>query len=355
MAEAAVHPVVREDLAALAACGLPWERLSGNTVVVSGAGGFLPSYMVAALLHMNRTRGLGVRVVGLVRDPTRAVGPLGRLVGFGPEDGLQLAAQDVCRPLKYLGPVDWVVHAASPATPKAYGKDPVGTLSANVLGAHNLLEAARERGCKGFLYLSSGEVYGEVGPEQVPTAETDYGYLDPMLVRSCYAESKRMAETMCVSWRHQHGVPTVVARPFHTYGPGMDLTDGRVFSDFVADVVARRDIVLKSAGTARRTFCYVADATEAFFTLLFKGQGGEAYNVSHDGCETSIRELAELVAGLFPGFGLAVDARQGEHDPDYMQSPITRNFPDIGKIRALGWAPRTGLAEGFRRTIRSFL
>ena len=140
----------------------------------------------------------------------------------------------------------------------------------------------------------------------MPTRETEYGYLDPATVRACYGESKRMGETLCVAYHAQYGVPAKIVRPFHTYGPGMDLSDGRVFADFVADLVARRDLVMKSDGRAQRAFCYLADATVGFFTVLLRGEAGAAYNVGNPDAEVSILELARTLANLFPERGVRV-------------------------------------------------
>lgn len=347
------HRVVEEDLAGIVAADLPWRRFAGKAVLVSGANGFLPAYMIEALLRLNETAGgPPARVVGLVRNREKA---LARFAAYGGRDDLEFVVQDVCEPVAFGGRVDFVIHAASQASPKHFGADPVGTISANLLGTHNLLRLASEKGSEGFLLFSSGEVYGEVDPAKVPTKEGDYGYLDPTAVRSCYAEGKRAAETLCVAWAHQHGVPAKIVRPFHTYGPGMSLDDGRVFADFVADVVNRRDILMKSDGSARRAFCYLADATLGFFTVLLKGESGQAYNVGNDRTEASILELAERVAAIFPERQTRVIRRDSAQGADYLKSGISRNCPDVSKIRALGWRPTTTIEAGFRRTIESFL
>jgi nucleoside-diphosphate-sugar epimerase len=218
-----------------------------------------------------------------------------------------------------------------------------------------LLEHAVKSQAEKFLFFSSGEVYGvPVDPSQL-LSEQDYGYIDPMNVRSCYAESKRIGETMCAAWAHQHGLHTTVVRPFHTYGPGMALDDGRVFADFVADVLAKRDIVLKSDGLAMRPFCYIADATTGFLTALLSGGKGEAYNVSNPETEISIKDLAELVARLFPERGVGARFNIEPSSNTYLKSPISRSCPSIKKMSELGWKPTVGLESGFKRTIQSFL
>lgn len=160
---------------------------------------------------------------------------------------------------------------------------------------------------------------------------------------------------MCSAWAQQHGLHTIVVRPFHTYGPGMALDDGRVFADFVADVVVKRNIVLKSDGLALRPFCYIADATIGFLTVLLTGGKAEAYNVANPDAEISIRDLATLVAGLFPDRVIDTRFEVPVSSDAYLKSPISRSCPSIDKIQDLGWIPSIGLHDGFRRTIQSYL
>ena len=344
------HSIVRDDLQKIVAAPLPWERLFSKTVVITGANGFVPAYMLETLLYLNETRDAKIHVVALVRNAEKAMRRLGYLAG---RPDLTLVVQDVCEP--YAGPekADFIVHAASQASPKFYGSDPVGTFETNVVGTRRMLELAKKAGSEGFLYFSSGEVYGRVANAAIPIRETDYGYLDPLNVRSCYAEGKRAGETLCTCWHAQFGVPAKVVRLSHTYGPGMALDDGRVFADFVADLVSRRDIVMKSDGSTRRPFCYLADATVAFFTILLLGESGGAYNVGSD-VETSVLELAEMLVRLFPERHCRVIRQERAPGDQYIASPVAGGHFDLAKIRALGWEPTTGIEEGFRRTVLSY-
>jgi nucleoside-diphosphate-sugar epimerase len=344
------HPIIEEDLREIVAAELPWERLHGKTVLVTGANGFVPAYLVETLLKLNEmTTGPRMRIIGLVRNVAKAET---RFAAHRDRSDLEFAVQDVCDPLKIDGRIDFIIHAASQATPKVYGTDPVGTLLPNTIGTRNLLERARQDRSESVLFISGGEVYGHVPPEQIPTGEQSFGRLVPTDVRACYAESKRMGETMCVAWHHQYGVPARMARLYHTYGPGMSLTDGRVFADFVADILQGRDIVMKSDGSASRTFCYLADATLGFFTLLLRGEAGQAYNLGEDREEVSILQLAERLVRLFPEKAMKVV--RAPQSADYLPSPIARHLPDITRIRCLGWSPVTTLEAGFLRTVRSF-
>jgi len=350
------NPIIEEDLENIIQAELPWHLLEGQRVLISGANGFLPAYMVETLLYLNEkrfARNRNVQVLGLVRNRDKA---LKRFSHYRERNDLELLVHDMSSPVFPIieGDVSYVIHAASQASPRYYGTDPVGTLLPNVVGTYNLLELSRKRNIRSFLFFSSGEVYGEVRAGNIPTKESDYGYLDPTNIRSCYAESKRMGETMCVSWFQQFNVPAKIVRPFHTYGPGMDLQDGRVFADFVRDIVQSRNIHMKSDGSAVRAFCYLSDAIRGFFSVLLKGNNGEAYNVGNEQGEISIAALAELLTTLYPEKGLVV-VRDNVNEPQgYLQSKISRNSPDSAKIGALGWKPVVSLREGFDRTIRSF-
>jgi UDP-glucuronate decarboxylase len=346
-----LHPIILEDLAAITAAPLPWQDFAGANILVTGAAGFLPAYMVDTLLYLNRhVLAKPAHVVALVRNEERA---RQRFAAYADNSNLDIVVQNVSDPLSSTLPFDYIIHAASQASPVFYRTDPVGTLSANVLGTWHLLDAARHPAMRGFLFFSSGEVYGIVKDGARPIAEHDGGFLDPTDVRSCYGESKRMGETMCVAWAHQYGVPTRIVRPFHTYGPGMRLDDGRVFADFVRDILNGGPIVLQSDGSARRSFCYLADATLGFFTALLKGDNGTAYNIANPHGESSISELADRLAIEFKSEGITVD-RKVRTDQNYFVSSIVSTIPDIAKAGLLGWTPTHSIEQGFRRTVESY-
>ena len=229
--------IVHGDLEQIVKLNINWDRFKNKTVFVSGGAGLLPSYLVQSLLHVNRLHNLKLKVICMSRSSES----LNKRLGYWLNDpSLKIIIHDVTRPIPVeIMPSDFVIHAASQASPKFYAIDPVGTLLTNTVGTQHLLEYAVRSKAERFMFFSSGEVYGvPLNPTESIT-ETSYGYLDPMNVRSCYAESKRIGETMSIAWAKQLGLDTVVARPFHTYGPGMALDDGRVFADFVSDVVAK--------------------------------------------------------------------------------------------------------------------
>lgn len=342
--------VIAEDIETILRADLPWSAFAGRTVLISGAAGFLPAYLVRTLLALNdRHTQAPVRVVALVRNPASLSRRLGRFIE---RDDFEVVRTDLCGPIPYDGPADFIIHAASQASPRFYLTDPVGTFNPNVLGIHYLMKLARRQPGSALMFVSSSEVYGQT--DKIPQTETDFGYLDPATVRACYGESKRAAETLCIAYAHQFGTRCVIARPYHTYGPGMALDDGRVFADFVADILAGRHIVIKSDGTAQRPFCYITDAIAGLFTVLLKGETATAYNVGNNRTEISVRELAERLVTLRPELGLRVIMDSSQRSANYATSPIRRNCPDISRLAALGWRPDIGIEDGFRRTLASY-
>lgn len=312
----------------------------------------MPAYLVEALLYRNeREPANRSKVLALVRDGTKA---RERFAAYADRPDLQFIIQDVCEPLLIQEPVHYIIHAASKASPSHFSANPVGTILPNVLGTYHLLELARRLQTRGFLFLSSGEVYGRFNPPPIqPIAEDQFGSLDPLDPRACYAEAKRAGEALCLAWHLQYGVPTRIARLGHTYGPGMDLTDERVFADFVRRILRGEDIILKTDGSAARPFCYLADATVGLLTVLLKGQGGTAYNLMNDEAFISIKDLAIRLAGLFPERGVRVIL------PD-QKAPTGSAHWNAGclvatqRIRQLGWKPSTSVESGFRRTILAY-
>lgn len=347
------NPIINDDLRQVTLASLPWERLRNKTVLISGGAGFLASYVTKSLLAANRIYNLRIKVICLVRG---IGGAESRLADFIDSRNLSIIKHDVNNSLLGLVPrAEFFIHSASQASPKYYGIDPVGTLLPNSVGTLNLLEHARYSNAEKFLFFSSGEVYGVPVDPNKSINESDYGYLDPMNVRSCYAESKRIGETMCVAWSKQYGLDASIVRPFHTYGPGISLDDGRVFADFIADILAKRDIVLKSNGLARRPFCYLSDATIGFLTVLLKGKAAEAYNVGNPMAEVSMLDLANTISQLIPERAVGVRFEVADTSSQYLKSPIARSCPSIEKIKKIGWIPTTSIEDGFRKTINSFL
>ncbi|WP_431288689.1 NAD-dependent epimerase/dehydratase family protein [Roseateles chitinivorans] len=345
--------VIEEDLRAVLNRELPWQALSGRRIVVTGAGGFLGGYLVRVLLALHRAGKIDapLQVVAPVRNVERAKVRLSDCAHDPQLTLMRWDLNDIAVP--ELGDVHYVIHNASQASPKYYGADPMGTMLPNTVGTSALLEALRRSSDpKGLLFVSSSEIYGAVSSEQ-GLREQDYGIVDPMGLRACYAESKRAGEALCVAFHHQHGIPTWVVRPFHTYGPGLAADDGRVFSDFAYNVARNEHIVMNSDGTARRAFCYASDAVAGFFTVLLRGDAAQAYNVANEAAELSVMEFAEMLVGLFPEKALKVERRVVVDPAGYLRSTVNRIVPDTTRLQALGWRAEVTPAQGFKRMIET--
>lgn len=334
------------DLIEVAEFDLPWGLLDGATVLITGAAGFLPAAMVETLLFRNARYGARTTVVTLVRNVAAATSRFRRWL----DDPLfKIVYADLSAPLPTVGNVDYLIHAASQASPRYFVSDPVGTALPNVVGTYSTLELARSTGAKSYLYFSSAEIYGKTPSTSI--TETDYGAIDPLHPRSIYAEAKRAGEALGAAYARQFGVHFVSARPFHCYGPGMKLDDGRVFADFTRNILNHEHIKMNSDGSAVRSFCYLTDAATGFFTALLKGESAQAYNVGNPDATLSMRELAELLVVTFPDRGLGVEF--GSPTTDVMKA-VDKAIPSVQKLQSLGWSPAIGPAEGFRRTIRSY-
>ena len=339
-----------------------FRRMAGSELLITGGAGFLGYYLVQAPLAWNRANP-GADPVRVTVHDTFPRGVPGWLeAAAGPT--LRLVTRDVLAPLPADGPLfDHIVHAASIASPLFYRKHPIETMDANVGGLRLLLDHAAGRvdtdtPLRGLLFFSTSEIYGDPDPGNIPTAETYRGFVSCTGPRACYDESKRYGETLCVNFAARRGVPASIARPFNNYGPGLRIDDRRVVPDFARDVLAGRDIVLLSDGSASRTFCYVADAVDGYYRVLVDGRPGEPYNIGTDRPEISMRQLAErlaAVAGEVTGYSGDVVVGTSD-DPDYLTDNPNRRSPVIDKARTeLGYHPEVELDDGLERALRWYL
>jgi dTDP-glucose 4,6-dehydratase/UDP-glucuronate decarboxylase len=322
-----------------------WPVLRGKRLLVTGAAGFLGSYLchAVALANDDVLRGDPCRLVCL---DTFVTGTSSRLAVLAKRDDVSIVEGSATTVTDLNA--DLVIHAASIASPPVYRRLPIETVEVNVLGTWRLLQLATADRINSFLHVSSSEVYGDPDPEAVPTAEDYWGRVSFTGPRACYDESKRLGETLCTLYHERHGVPVKVVRPFNVYGPGLRLDDGRIVPDLLRQGLAGGPLVLHSDGTPTRAFCYVVDAIVAFLAVLASEHDGEAFNVGTP-IETSIRELAETVAELLGISGVRSEAAA---DPRYLVDSPQRRCPDIRKLSShTHWRPEIDLRDGLARTI----
>jgi UDP-glucuronate decarboxylase len=353
--------IVHEDLDVIGRALEPeLARIRGKHVLITGGAGFLGYYLVQGLLHQNQGRPANEVIRVTVYD-NFSRGLPSWLQARSTDPHLTLVKHDIIHPLPSDMPdFDFIIHAASIASPIFYRQHPIETMDANVNGLRFLLEHCRERKeqgrapVEGFLFYSTSEIYGDPTPGDIPTAETYRGNVSCTGPRACYDESKRYGETLCVNFAAAHGLPIKIVRPFNNYGPGLKITDGRVLPDMSRDILAGRDIVMLSDGSPTRTFCYITDAITGYLKILVRGRAGEAYNIGTEEPEISIADVAERlvrVAADLVGYQGRV-IRGVSPDKNYLVDNPNRRCPDIGKARVeLDYNPSVELEDGLRRML----
>lgn len=348
--ESAENKILQEDLEAVIAGNCPVEKLKDKTVFVTGATGLIGSQIVKALACANRVKGTDIKILAFARSEEKAKKVFGRLLERG--DVIAVLG-DVNQPFSVEEKVDYIIHGASPTSSKYFVINPVETIMTAIEGTRNILEFAREKKVSGMVYLSSLEVYGVPQTEDGVVTEKDYGYIDPLSVRSSYSEGKRMAECLCASYAQEYQVPVKVARLSQTFGAGVEYQDGRVFAEFARCAMEKRNIVLHTAGNTLRTYCYTSDAVSALLTILVKGEAGNAYNVTNKDTAVTIREMAQCVCDTFKESGITVEFDMPKDLASFGYNPEMVIRMDTKKLEELGWKAEVPLEEMFKRMIHS--
>ena len=319
---------------------LPWEKLSGTNILITGATGLIGSTLVDVLMS-NPRRDYSVYASG--RNIERGQKRFEKYLSL---DTFRFIRYDVMTSLQSDVQFDYIIHAASNASPNTFFKNPVEIVKANILGVSNLIEYGMGHGMKRFLYVSSGEVYGE-GDGRVMTEEYS-GYVDCLNPRSCYPSSKRTAETLCVSYASEYGADVVIARPCHVYGPNFTESDNRVYAQFIRNILHEEDIVLKSKGEQVRSWCYVVDCVSALIYVLLKGASGEAYNIADPNSVLTIRQLAEMLAEI--GSRKVIMDIPSDIEKSVF-NPVSKSVFSVDKLERLGWKVSGNMYEKMSKTV----
>lgn len=338
-----MNRVLEDDLKTIIAEDLSWEKLKNKTVMITGASGMVGSYMLYVLLMLNDEKHYGIKVDAVMRNVNKLPEEIRK------REDVNVVVADVTKDIPDVGDIDYIIHAASPASPLIMQNQPVETIAANTIGTFKTLELAKEKNAEGYLFISSREIYGQPDEGQEFFYENTYGFVDQLNPRSCYSEGKKAAETMCVCFHEEYGLNTKIARLAHTYGPGMSIYDGRVQADFLKNVYHNEDIVLKSEGTAVRTYTYIADAIAGMYRILLDSED-IVYNIGNEAGKVSIRDLAEILVSIYPerGLKLVFDIPEGGTKGT---APYTLGILSSEKLRKLGWNPKYSVKDGFKRTL----
>ena len=335
-----------EDINLVANANLPWEKLNGKSVLLSGATGLLGSFLVDVLLHKN-SQGLNCTVYALGRSQAKAEERFSKWWG---EKSLVFLPYNVNNSFirDDIGTVDYVLHLASNTHPMLYSTDPIGTITTNIIGLRNMLDFAIDHSATRFVFSSSNEIYGENRGDVELFDERYCGYIDSNTLRAGYPESKRCGEALCQAYRSQKDLDVVISRFTRSYGPTMLLSDTKAISQFIRKGIAREDIVLKSAGTQNYSYTYMADAIFGLLTIMLQGENGEAYNIADEASNISLKDLAWSIAHHV-GKEVVFEIPNEVEAAGY--STATKALLDGSKLKKLGWEPFYNIQEGISRTI----
>lgn len=310
-----------------------WEKLSGKTLLITGATGMLGAYLTLATNEANRLGGYKIRLVLLCRDFAKAKALFG-----GVE--CRFLFQDVRKPLGLDEPIHNILHTAGPVGPTIFEQDPTEVISTNVEGALRLLRYAVQYDCQGFVLASTHEVYGQADGEQREDAPS--GIIEPMNPRTCYILAKQTAENLLACYSKQYGLRTMSARFSRLYGPLMNMKSGLFVCDFINDVLGNKPVLVRGGLNLLRPLCYISDAAKAALYILAYGASGEAYNVQ-GGELPNIGEIAETISG-YKTYGIQIDR------PETKGLPPSGHWLNTDKLKNLEWNQSIKLSEGLKRT-----
>lgn len=341
--------IVKEDIDNIIKdCGseLMTNKLKNTTILITGSSGMIGTYFAYTILRLNELYNTNIKLKLILRN-------INKLDNYIKEQAnVEIIVQNIIEPIIISNNIDYIVHAASPASPKIMAKEPVETNLANTVGTANTLKLALEKKAKGYLFISSREIYGEPNDNQeLFTEDGPLGQVDPLIPRNGYAEGKKAAENLCSGYKEEYNLNTKIVRLAHTYGPGMSIYDGRVQADFLKNVLENHDIVLKSDGSSIRTYTYISDAITAMFLVLLKSKD-LVYNIADEQSKTSIRQLAETLVAISPNknlklvFDIPKEINKG-------CAAFKNGILSSQKIRKeLNWCPKYSIKDGFARTIK---
>ncbi|MDB8553981.1 NAD-dependent epimerase/dehydratase family protein [Turicibacter sanguinis] len=335
-----------EDIKYVANLDYNWSLIKDKTIMISGATGLIGSFLIDVLMYRNNNFQDNCKIIALGRDIKKAHS---RYYKYWDSNFFEFLEQDIVNPItKIKDEIHFIFHAASNTHPKAYSKDPIGTMTTNIIGTYNLLEYAAKYNIEKFIFASTVEIYGENRGDIELFDENYCGYINCNTLRAGYPESKRAGEALCQAYIESKKVNIVIPRLARTYGPTMLASDSKAVSQFIKKGIRKENIILKSEGHQLYSYTYVADAVSAILLILFEGECGSAYNVADEKSDIMLKDLAKLIA-------------------DYVETDVIYELPDQAekkgystatqalmsgeKIKNIGWTAKYDIKAGIERTI----
>lgn len=341
-----MNKIVSEDiLSILNQKNIKWKNFKNKNILISGANSFLANYIINIFIYLNIKKKYKIKLFLLSRKNKLIYQ---KFINLKTKTFIKVLNNDLKNKIKLNVKIHHILHLASIASPKLYKKFPVETMIPNIIGTYNLLMMCNKNFIKSFIYMSSGEIYGS---SKRNLTEKNIGSFDTLNLRASYIESKKAGETLCYSFFKQKKIPIKIIRLFHTYGPYMNLSDGRVMMDFVKNILNKKNIIIKSNGKQIRSFCYIKDTIIGLFVIWTKGLAGQAYNLGNSKETYSINSLAKL---LSKKFSIKILKKIRNKTDSYMASPFNIMKPCIKKINKLGFKPTVNAKNGFERTIKFY-
>lgn len=327
---------------------ISWQKLKGATVLITGATGLIGGALCHVLRCADKKYSLGLFIICLGRNYVK--------LKFLEEEGISdlLLNCDIIHEFSNDGipdKIDYIFHCAAVTKSSEMISNPVGVISSSINGTENILRYSAKCSCKGFLYLSSMEVYGQT--DLLEVNEKDLGYIDLLNIRSCYPESKRLCETLCISYMKQYGVPVKIARLAQTFGAGTPKDDTRVFAQFARSAINQNDILLRTDGSSRGNYCYLSETISGLLYIMLNGINGEVYNVANPSASCTILEMAEMVANDISG-NIRVVIEDNNLLKSSIYAPKTGHRLIADKLKSLGWDPKIGIKEMYERLIEDW-
>ena len=357
MSQQQTNKILEEDISYILnkLSSLEKKKLNNSTIIITGCGGFLGYYFMHFFAACSNELGIK-KIIGLDNFLTGTRDWLETLEKKHSNVVLKefnVITDDVAA-IEGASEANFIIHAASIASPIFYRIYPEETIDANITGLRRMLDYYKEKNIDGFLFFSSSEIYGDPFPEFIPTSEEYRGNVATMGPRACYDEAKRFGETMCYIFHNKYNIPISIARPFNNYGPGMNINDKRLPADFAKSVHEGKDLIMYSNGKPTRTFCYIADAITGYLKVMLYGKL-DVFNIGIDKPEVSVAEFAKL----FLKNAKETHNYKGKvvfkisSDEEYMKDNPNRRCPNIEKAkRVLGYNPTINVDEGIGRYLQ---
>lgn len=323
---------------------ISWDVFKNQTFLISGATGLIGSFLIHALLEANKRFNLEIKIVGLIRNFKKA-----KIIYGDIPKNLEFIKQDITDPLNINQRIDYIIHTASITSSIEFIKRPVETIQTAVNGTENLLELARVNNIKGFIYLSTMEVYGcPQNDEKIYENRTLP--LTPMNIRNSYPISKVLCEALCLSYAQEYNLPINIIRLTQTFGPGVSFDDQRIFAEFGRCGFFGEDIQLRTEGKTKRSYLDITDAVRAIILVLQNPTlKGEVFNAANESSYCSVREMADIVANLY-----GIDYKFNIDNQERGYAPTLHMNLDTSKLRSLGWKPKVNLEEMYVNLLNYF-